>query len=271
MMVKIMDEHLTANRAKTFLTSLTFFLLSLTVMCGTASAGTGTFRRTGPTTGVFDFCVSVRFNATEEQLQRIMLGFDAASQVLADATDGHHRFGNVNIVNNGGAVEAAEFWVNPGNFRAHGARGYYGDARGRAVLFFNADFGGGNNNSVAILNSAFVIAHEFAHLAYDLDDEYPRTPAEVARGAECAPPPVPPKTFRDEPNLSYCLMDNFYGRGGWPGGLNTFTLNEFCVAGNHDKPCRGWAQNWAHLLCSGTARRFAFRERLLIQGYPKTI
>lgn len=228
-----MNKRLTALLTKALFTPLTFLSL-LAVLCGEASAGTGTFRKTGPGTGVFDFCVSVRFNATQAQLDRIKQGFDAASQVLADATDGRHRFGNINIVNNGGAQEVAEFWINLSKDRAGAPAGFYGDPRGRANLFFSADFAG--DGSTAVLNSAYAIAHEFAHLAYNVYDEYPKTAQEVAAGAECAPPPVPPKTYRDEPDLSYCLMDNFYARGGWGAGLRTFTLNEFCVASNHDKP-----------------------------------
>jgi hypothetical protein len=231
-----MYERSTPSPARATFTSLIFLSFFFTVLCGEASAGTGTFRKTGPGTGVFDFCVSVRFTATDTQLARIRQGFDAASQVLADATDGRHRFGTVNIINNGGAQEVAEFWVNPGNNRAGAAAGFYGDPRGRANLYFLANFGGDSTNTAAILDSAYAIAHEFAHLAYNLRDEYPVTSAEIASGAECAPPPIPPKTFKDEPNLSYCLMDNFYARGGWSAGLRTFTLNEFCVASNHDKP-----------------------------------
>ena len=231
-----MNERLTFLRAKTSFAFLAFLFTFLTLLCGKASAGTGTFRKTGPDTGVFDFCVSVRFNATQTQLDRIKLGFDAASQVLADAPDGHHRFGTVNIVNDSGAQEVAEFFIDFDNKRAMAAPGFYGDPRGRSTLHYLVDFGGDSTNPIAILNSAYTIAHEFAHLAYNVYDEYPRTAAEIAAGAECAPPPIPPKTYADEPNLSYCLMDNFYARGGWPGGLRTFTLNEFCVASNHDKP-----------------------------------
>jgi hypothetical protein len=118
-----MNERLTVLRAKTLFVFLTFLFTLVTLLCGEASAGTGTFRKTGPDTGVFDFCVSVRFNATEAQLARIRQGFDATNQVLADATDGHHRFGTINIVNDSGAGEVAEFWIHPGNKRAGGAMG----------------------------------------------------------------------------------------------------------------------------------------------------
>ena len=56
-----------------------------------ATAGTGRFDSAN---GEFDFCVSVRFNATNTQLQQIRDGFSAGSQILSDATDGQHQFWN---------------------------------------------------------------------------------------------------------------------------------------------------------------------------------
>src|SRR3712207_6651989 len=83
--------------------------------------GAGTFAD-----GMFDFCVSVRFNATDAQLEQIRTAFQNASQVLADATDGQHRFGTITIVNNSGASQTAEYWVNAGAGRAYATYGKYG-------------------------------------------------------------------------------------------------------------------------------------------------
>src|ERR1044072_9190856 len=91
-------------------TLITIFL----VLPATAKAGNGTFR-----SGQFDFCVSVRFNATTAQLTPIRTAFQNASQILADATDAQHRFGTVAIVNDSGASQSSEFLVNSGAGRAY--------------------------------------------------------------------------------------------------------------------------------------------------------
>jgi len=76
-------------------------------VAGKAFARTGKFEPDGNGGGKFNFCVSVRFNATTAQLQIIKNRFETGSQILADATDGHHRFGTINIVNNSGSSEEA--------------------------------------------------------------------------------------------------------------------------------------------------------------------
>ncbi len=183
-----------------------------------AYAGTGTYKD-----GRFSFCVSVRFNATPEQLRLIREGFERASQVLADATDGQHRFGTVSIVNNRGAAQAAEFWIY-NNFEATHARNAKYGIKGKHVqMDFGYDFG-------TVEESAYVIAHEFAHDVYTLGDEYQgQKPLGNFISTECAPRP-------DFPTLNFCLMDDFDKRGGRANGGTTYTLNEFCVASNHDKP-----------------------------------
>src|SRR5919106_5627400 len=76
---------------------------------GVNNAGTGTFKK-----GAFNFCVSVRFNATPEQLQKIRTGFQQASELLEDATNGQHYFGNISIVNNDKSAGVnADFWIVP--------------------------------------------------------------------------------------------------------------------------------------------------------------
>ena len=190
-----------------------------------AYAGNGTFKD-----GKFTFCVSVRFNATPAQLQQIRTAFQNASQILADATDGQHRFGTVRIVNNSGASATAEFWVNSGTGRAYATQGKYG-VRGEHVnLFFESDFQGLHGSD----GDAYTIAHEHAHHAYGILDEY----SGPSGDAECAPRP-------DSPTLNFSLMDNFWVRGGGDPTTGTYTLNEFCVLGNHDPDKNTW-QHAAH-------------------------
>lgn len=74
----------------------------ISAVWGTARGGDGTFTTADSVNGTFNFCVTVQFHATEAELQNIRRAFQKASDLLADATEGHHRFGTVNIVNEWG-------------------------------------------------------------------------------------------------------------------------------------------------------------------------
>ena len=205
--------------AKRFLVSTAIIILTIIVMPGAAYAGSGTFKD-----GVFDFCVSVRFNATPAQLNAIKERFEQASQVMADATNGQHRFGTVIIVNNKGASSEAAFWIHPEAGRAYATDGLYG-VRGQHVnMWFPSNFTGFNGSINGLDADAYTIAHEFAHQAYAVRDEYV---SPQGQSAECAAPP-------DASDLNFCLMDNYFSRGGQFGAGVTYTLNEFCDASNHD-------------------------------------
>lgn len=212
-----------------FLTSIV--VLALAFLPEPAFAGTGAFK-----SGKFNYCVSVRFNATEAQLQRIRQAFSRANEYLADATDGQHQFGTISIVNNSGAGDQAEFWINPtdpSDSRANASGGGYGFRHRHVNLYFPSNFGPNNNHS------ALTIVHEFAHLAYDLGDEYRTSSLGPELPAECAP------LSAESPTLNYCLMDDFT-RGGNRITLGNYTVNEFCVAANHDPVDRDTSQHREH-------------------------
>lgn len=196
------------------------------ILPGGSTAGTGNF-----TGGNFNFCVSVRFNATPTQLNQIKTAFSAGSQILADATDGQHKFGTISIVNNSGASTSSEYWVHPGSGRANATQGQYG-IRGQHInMYFTSDFQNLNPPS----GDAYTIAHEHAHHAYGVLDEYsgPSNPCTTSTNcAESAP-------FPDTATLNYSLMDNFFTRGGRAFG-STYTLNEFDVASNFDPDQDTW-------------------------------
>jgi Mg-chelatase subunit ChlD len=200
-------------------------LLLAVAVAQPAAAGNGTFDN-----GKYGFCVSVRFNATPAELARIRTVFEAGSQIFADALDGQQQFGTIRLVNGSGASESAEYWINPGTNTAHATEGRYG-VRGQHVnMYFDSNFTPGDP-----VGDAYRIAHEHIHHAFGVLDEY-KGPNGTA---ECAPPP-------DSATLSFSLMDNFFTRGGQavsPGG--TYTLNELCVAANHD-PDGDTAQEHVH-------------------------
>lgn len=179
-------------------------------------AGAGSFEN-----GKFNFCVSVRFPATVAQIQQVKTAFQNGSQILADATDGQHRFGTIRITNNSGASNASEYWIYPVAGRATATPGLYG-VRGQHVdMFFPSNFVALNGPD----GDAYTIAHEHSHHAYGVFDEYKGS----AGAAESAPPSA------ESPSLNYSLMDNYFTRGGR--GTNprgAYTLNEYDVASNFD-------------------------------------
>lgn len=184
-----------------------------------AQAGSGTFQG-----GAHNFCASVRFNATADQLAKIRTAFANGSQILADATDGQHRFGTIRIVNNSGASQSAEYWINPNTGRAYATFGKYG-VRGEHVnLFYDSNFLATKGAD----GDAYTVAHEHAHHSYGVADEY----SGPLGAAEDAPPP-------DTAALNFSLMDNYFTRGGRAFG-GGYTLNEFCTASNHDPDHDTW-------------------------------
>jgi uncharacterized repeat protein (TIGR01451 family) len=233
---------------------LLFIIAVLTVtvvLPAVAYAGNGTLRN-----GQYNFCVSVRFNATPAQLQQIRDAFQNGSQILADATDGQQRFGTVSIVNDSGASDSAEFWVNAGSGRAYATYGQYGVRGQHVMLFFDSDFQGANAGPNG---DAYTIAHEHAHHAYGVADEY----AGPGGAAECAPPP-------DTPALNFCLMDNYFTRGGNAGGTTAagYTLNEFCVASNHDPDMDTYQESLYHQSCWAKIAAHPKRSATAPAGLP---
>ncbi len=87
------------------ITSLILFAATLfCVLLSPEPALAGTSKYTD---GKFNFCVSVRFNASEAALQRIRQGFPVTNEVLAGVTDRQHGFGSINIINDNGAAQAS--------------------------------------------------------------------------------------------------------------------------------------------------------------------
>ncbi|MGQ0721249.1 MAG: VWA domain-containing protein [Candidatus Eiseniibacteriota bacterium] len=196
------------------------FACALCAPAAPVSAGTGRVRATSPSTFILDFCVSVQFQANAAELVNIQRAITDASAVLADATDGQYAFGNVDIVNDSGAGADAEVWIKSQAGSAYGTPGLYGSPGEHITLYYPTNCTG----TPALNGDAYTLAHEFGHHLWGLKDEY----AGPIGAAECEPAP-------GSPSASFSLMDNFFARGGNDGaGTGTYTLNEFCVAANHD-------------------------------------
>jgi uncharacterized repeat protein (TIGR01451 family) len=243
---------------------LTLAAATLLTPALTAYAGDGSFVE-----GRYNFTVSVRFNATEVQLRQIEVAFQNASRVLYDATDGQQQFGTITIVNNDGpkftedgcftapseASLNAEYWIEPQGGRAYATFGHYGIHGEHITLYFTTDFQQLNGAD----GDAYTIAHEHAHHAYGVADEYADP---TGQSAECAAEP-------DSPALNFCLMDNFFSRGGkCTTCLGVYTLNEFCVAGNHDPDGDTAQQALHHESCWETISHHPRRAAAIPQGLP---
>lgn len=176
----------------------------------------------------FAFTVSIRFNATEEQRRNIMRAFMNGNWIVRSATDRQHRFSVIRIVNNDTSTNNdAEFYVNSGAGRAYATDFGYGVPGAHINMYYDSDFTNANGTDPdGIGGDSMTVAHEFAHHAYGVLDEYkgPNT----QEGADCAVRP-------DASNLNFCLMDNYYLRRATTRkpGYN-YTLFDFCVASNHD-------------------------------------
>ncbi len=214
-------------------------LMSCAVLVGTAVGGTGTMRQVGPNEWVLDFCVSMQFNATGAQLQKVREAFELGSPILYDATDGQVRFGRISIFNNSQGGPDADVWIHPGMGGAFATYGQYGDYEQHITLWY-----GSNIDSPDITSypdrAAYTMAHEFAHHLWAVRDEYNGV-ACVESNPSCMPDMqncCDCEAFPHSPTATYCLMDNYFTRGGNlnsnPSGTGTYTLNEFCIDANHD-------------------------------------
>ena len=83
------------------------------------------------------------------------------------------------------------------------------------------------------MRDAITIVHEFAHFTYGVDDEY-RGPFTATGGEPFA---ACPGDDRNSPTLNYCIMDDIFK--GTRKLTTNYSVNEFCVDSNHDKPLTG--------------------------------
>ncbi|MEY2745725.1 MAG: hypothetical protein RL112_767 [Planctomycetota bacterium] len=184
-----------------------------------ASAGDGKWRVDGAARR-FDFCVSLRWDATPAEVAIVQYGLLKANFRLADATDGACTLGRIGIANNKAFGREAEVWVHPGHGRAHATLDGYGKPKLHANLYFNSNFLELHGRE----GDALTVVHELGHLVWRLGDEYRRV---GDSDGECEPMP-------GDSTTTYSLMDNYFLRGGRINSPEEYTLDEWCVAANHD-------------------------------------
>ncbi|MBK9384470.1 MAG: VWA domain-containing protein [Planctomycetes bacterium] len=222
-----MPHDLPAHRGLSATSLLRAFgaaLLCWSASAADARAGDGDY---DPATRTFKFSVSVRFQATPQQLDRLRTLFTRASALIHDATDGQHRFGTIAVGNASQGGSSADFWILPdGRSTTIGRFGKKGDRCYLTMTDLEAQS--------ASADGAWVIAHEFARLAYGLAPEYAGPGA--TNGRRCI-------HAGDPATQSACLMDDYWNRGAAVGGVS-----EFCVAGNHDHD----HDTWQHAVHGGS-------------------
>ena len=169
-------------------------------------AGSGRF-----VNGRLDVFVTIGGTATAAELAEIQERFTQASRLLYDATDGQVRFGDVRIFNNNTGLEFADALLTLGNGGANANSCQLGVFGESLDIFSETDI------FALPEDDAFqTVAHEFAHYAFQLFDEYKGS----AGTAECVPATaMSPSTA--------CLMDHYR--------LAQYDdVSEFCWSGNHD-------------------------------------
>ncbi len=168
--------------------------------------------------GNIDFTAKFTYPPTQDDIDELIDAVLEASDIICDVTDGQMRFGTVTIV--GGTTignEEADLLIWPENKRsnsnlANQPFGYALAETGKHINLYHDDI------------QAWVVAHEFGHLAMNLADEYDEQDYYGCFGAgnciDCA----------DVSPTNTCLMQQ--------GSCDLTDWSELCVASNHD-PLQG--------------------------------
>lgn len=163
-----------------------------------------------------DFVVSVRFSLLTGQLTIIRDAFEGGNEILADATDGQVVIDEICIVTDSQGSRHAEAYILSGSGRANASPDGYGTP-GRHINFYydsNMDYETAHEET----GNHYTIAHELSHQVWGVRDEYTGPDTD---DADCeVSPGLATGTF--------CLMDNYFTRGGNSGMGSTYTLNELC-------------------------------------------
>lgn len=168
----------------------------------------------------FNLVLSINYDATAD-LNQLKQSFQRASELLYDATDGKHQFGEITVCLNSSGGNNADIWVivspDPTN-PVVDSDGYY------PPPFSTPTPGIHMTLDKLVKDFPLLIVHEFGHFVYGLYDEY-RFP-DASTGAHCV-----------GGGANVCIMEasqadgDSYNpaTGNWIPGV----IKEFCVLGNH--------------------------------------
>lgn len=179
------------------------FLAALLVGALPLQAGTGRINADGS----MDFSVNFRYPPTAADIANMRAMLQQANDIICDATDGQLRFGTIRLTAGGAQEDEADIWV------------YAEGGRSGVSFFLNGSSFGTLGHHITLFQGGITggtIAHELAHLAFGLGDEYNE---QCRWGGPCGIGPC-----------FDAAGDNLMMQSGGQ--------SEFCVAGNHD-PLRG--------------------------------
>ncbi|MEZ4315600.1 MAG: hypothetical protein R3F14_46895 [Polyangiaceae bacterium] len=176
---------------------------TMAVLPSSAQAGTGGGVNSD---GTVNWSVNFRFPPTAADITNLQNQITLASQRIWDATEGQLRYGTVTFTCGARNEDAADMWVFPQGGRAGGSTAIDGS---------NMRTPGSHVGQFLPSSDDFVVAHEMAHHAFGLLDEYDEQPRHIGRCIELA----------NITEQNHCLMQAD-GAG--------ISQTEFCTPGNHD-------------------------------------
>ncbi|HEX5734461.1 MAG TPA: vWA domain-containing protein [Blastocatellia bacterium] len=212
---------------KKYLTRLLLIVFSLMFMIlssrdTSVKAGEGLIHTSGPAKGAIDLTINFRFPPTTRQIEALERAILDANLLICDATDGQMRFGKIRITEGIVNEDLADIWIIPDICRSSSS--VFKDGNGlrkeesedvninRFALCFSKLDGGTIDGET--------IAHELAHFAFGLGDEYIVT-------ATCGEGLCLEDGDIDGQNNSLMQLNNRADR--------RLGMTEFCVAANHDR------------------------------------
>jgi von Willebrand factor type A domain len=172
-----------------------------------ATRGSG---RINASDGTMDFVVNFRYVPTSADLTRMRDAIRVAADIICDATDGQIRFGRVRLTGGGAEEDRGDIWAFAESGRSGVSMWTNGSGLGRLgdhIGLFSNDVDGA------------VIAHELAHHAFGIADEYGEMFGTCGQGPGF------------DPGTGDLLQNNSLMQ-------DHTTSTEFTVSTNHD-PLRG--------------------------------
>jgi Mg-chelatase subunit ChlD len=192
---------------KTSSKTLIVSVLSVLLAAGAVWAGNG---KLNATTKKFDLSISIRGDYTDAQIDTLKGQMQKASDIIADATDGQHRFGRIYVCNKSRGGKSADAWRVPGTATPRSSANIRGLGAAGLRMYLEDDLATSNANA----DGAHVIAHEFGHYGYGIYDEYCKNCTSAASTVgECLATAG-----------TASLMENFWTR----------PISELCLSTNHD-------------------------------------
>jgi hypothetical protein len=196
--------------------------------------GIGRFDRA---THKFNLVLSIRYTAPAADLIQLQRAFQRASELLYDATDGRHQFGEIQVCLNSLGGASADAWViispNPAN-PIFDSGGY------NPPPFSTPTPGVHMTLDKKVMDWPLVIVHEFAHFVYGLYDEYRF--ADGTEGAHCI----------GGTTANACIMEASQVDGDQfvAGTLVSGRISEFCASSNHTVNNRQGSNSCWHTMAS---------------------